>query len=168
MEKIIFDTDIGGDCDDAGALALLNTLCEKGECEMLAVTCCYATPYLAGCVDAINRHYGRSVPVGILRDRFVPRDKTDGYNGYDRGVAEKFCENIPDWRKVPDSVRLIRSVLASDEEGGVTIAATGPCTTLARLLMSAGDDISPLTGRELIESKAPIAELRPLFRSRYK
>ena len=35
--KIIFDTDIGGDCDDAGALALIHRLCDKGEAELLAV-----------------------------------------------------------------------------------------------------------------------------------
>lgn len=39
--KIIFDTDIGGDCDDAGALALLHRLCDMGEAELLAVTHCY-------------------------------------------------------------------------------------------------------------------------------
>ena len=36
--KIIFDTDIGGDCDDAGTLAMLHRLCDKGEAELLAVT----------------------------------------------------------------------------------------------------------------------------------
>ena len=46
--KIIFDTDIGWDCDDAGTLAMLHRLCDKGEAELLAVTHCFATPYLAG------------------------------------------------------------------------------------------------------------------------
>jgi inosine-uridine nucleoside N-ribohydrolase len=152
-KKIIFDTDIGGDCDDAGALALLHGLCEQGEAELLAVTGCYATPYLAGCIDAINTHYGRQVPVGILHDRFTPRDVTDGYNGYDKSVAEHFPNRFPDWRKVPDSVRVIREILAGEEDGAVTLAATGPLTTLARLVMSGADDLSPLTGRELIEKK---------------
>ncbi len=152
-KKILFDTDIGGDCDDAGALALLHGLCEGGEAELLAVTGCYATPYLAGCIDAINTHYGRQVPVGILHDRFNPRDVTDGYNGYDKSVAEHFPNRFPDWRKVPDSVRVIREILAGEEDGTVTLAATGPLTTLARLVTSGSDDLSPLTGRELIEKK---------------
>ena len=59
--KIVFDTDIGGDCDDAGTLAMLHRLCDKGEAELLAVTHCYASPYVAGCIDAINKFYGRSV-----------------------------------------------------------------------------------------------------------
>jgi hypothetical protein len=32
--KIIFDTDMHTDCDDAGALAILHTLADKGECEI--------------------------------------------------------------------------------------------------------------------------------------
>ncbi len=152
-EKIIFDTDIGGDCDDAGALALLHGLCDAGEAELLAVTGCYATPYLAGCIDAINTHYGRRLPVGILHDRFVPRDITDGYNGYDRSVAEHFPHHYPDWREVPDSVALIRSLLARSADGEVTLAATGPLTTLARLVESGPDDSSDLGGADLILRK---------------
>ena len=151
--KIIFDTDIGGDCDDAGALALLHSLCEKGEAELLAVTGCYATPYLAGGIDAINTHYGRRVPVGILHDRFDPRDRTEGYNGYDKSVAEHFPHSFPDWRQVPDSVRLIRQKLEEAADGEITLVATGPLTTLGRLVLSGPDEVSPLSGKELIEKK---------------
>ena len=35
--KIIFDTDMAGDCDDAGALAVLNALADRGEAEILAL-----------------------------------------------------------------------------------------------------------------------------------
>ena len=153
IKKIVYDTDIGGDCDDAGALALLHGLCEAGEAELLAVTGCYATPYLAGCIDAIDTHYGRQVPVGILHDRFDPRDVTDGYNGYDKSVAEHFPHRFPDWRAVPDSVALIRRILSEAEDGEVTLVATGSLTTLSRLVTSGADEISPLSGRELIEKK---------------
>ena len=36
--RIIYDTDLGGDCDDAGTLAMLHRLCDLGEAELLAVT----------------------------------------------------------------------------------------------------------------------------------
>ncbi|MEP1642867.1 MAG: nucleoside hydrolase, partial [Rhodopirellula bahusiensis] len=35
--KLILDTDMSGDCDDAGALPLLHALADRGECEILAV-----------------------------------------------------------------------------------------------------------------------------------
>ena len=34
--RLILDTDMSGDCDDAGALALLHALADRGECELLA------------------------------------------------------------------------------------------------------------------------------------
>ena len=114
------------------------------------MTGCYATPYLAGCIDAINTHYGRRVPVGILHERFDPRDKTEGYNGYDRSVAEHFPHSFPDWRQVPDSVKLIRQILCGAADGEITLVATGPLTTLGRLVTSGPDEVSPLSGKELI------------------
>ncbi len=33
QQKIIFDTDMGSDCDDAGALAVLHKLADKEEVE---------------------------------------------------------------------------------------------------------------------------------------
>ncbi len=33
---VILDTDIGSDCDDAGALAVLHALADRGEVEILA------------------------------------------------------------------------------------------------------------------------------------
>ena len=35
---ILLDTDIGCDCDDAGAMAVLHALADMGETEILAVT----------------------------------------------------------------------------------------------------------------------------------
>ena len=83
--KIIFDTDIGNDCDDAGTLAMLHHLCDKGEAELLAVTHCYSNPYFAGCIDAINRYFGREVPVGI--NYATPRATWGCY-------AEPLCETF--------------------------------------------------------------------------
>ena len=36
--KLIFDTDIGNDCDDVLALGMIHSLQSRGECELLAVT----------------------------------------------------------------------------------------------------------------------------------
>lgn len=158
--RILFDTDIGGDCDDAGALALIHRLCDKGEAELLAVTHCYNGPYYAGCIDAINRFYGRSVPVGVNFDRPVVENP--------RGVyAAALCEQCPN--RFPadnhdtveglaalqptDTLRLMRQVLAAAEDHSVTLVVTGALTSMARLVRSGADDISPLTGVELIKTK---------------
>ncbi len=52
--SVIFDTDIGGDCDDAGALALLHRLCDLDEAELLTFTHCCSDHFKAGCISAIR------------------------------------------------------------------------------------------------------------------
>ena len=89
-KKIIFDTDIGGDCDDAGALALLHRLCDLGEAELLATTHCFSSPYVAGCLDAINTYYGRQASVGINHAAYVE----DG-GKYAKALCEAFPNRYP-------------------------------------------------------------------------
>ncbi|MBQ5761828.1 MAG: nucleoside hydrolase [Clostridia bacterium] len=152
---IIFDTDIGGDCDDAGALALCHALCDLDEASLLAVTCCYATPYVAGCVDAINKYYGRSVPVGVNYDReYLSEIKyCDGYFGYDRPICELFPNDYKVYAGIPDSLEVLRKTLADSEDDSVTLVATGYLSSFAKLILSDADEFSPLSGRELIAKK---------------
>lgn len=148
--KIIFDTDIGGDCDDAGALCLLHRLCDKGEAELLAVTHCFDSPYLAGCIDSINTYFNRKVPIGINHGAFW----------YGEGVyAKQLCENFPndypaaDYSKVPDTLTVLRRALANEADGSVTLVVTGALTSMEKLYNSPADDICALSGKELIKKK---------------
>ena len=153
--KIIFDTDIGGDCDDAGALALLHRLCDKGEAELLAVTHCFNSPYYAGCIDAINTFYGRRVPVGINYEFNVGNNP--------RGVyAAELCEKCkngypPSSHQTADgpedTLGLLRKTLAEAEDGSVTLVVVGTLHSMARLITSEADDISDLSGKELVKKK---------------
>src|ERR1022692_1199780 len=62
---VIFDTDMGNDIDDALALAMLHTLTDRGECELIGVTLTNANPAAVAYVRMINRFYGRGdLPVG--------------------------------------------------------------------------------------------------------
>ncbi len=63
--RILFDTDLQTDCDDAGALAILHALADAGEAEILGLVVSSGDPWAAGCADAINTWYGRpDLPVG--------------------------------------------------------------------------------------------------------
>ena len=69
--QVIFDTDMAGDCDDAGALAVLHALADLGEAQILAVVTnrkCTAG-VSGGACDAINTFYGRpDIPIGTDKD----------------------------------------------------------------------------------------------------
>ncbi|MEE2676138.1 MAG: nucleoside hydrolase, partial [Planctomycetota bacterium] len=67
--KLIFDTDMGNDIDDAMALAMIHSLVSRGECELLAVTVTKDHPQSAAFVDLINTFYGRpDIPIGVVKD----------------------------------------------------------------------------------------------------
>src|SRR5215210_7685327 len=57
--KILFDTDMMTDCDDAGAMAVLHALADKGECEILATVVSSKDIQSVATVDVINTFYGR-------------------------------------------------------------------------------------------------------------
>lgn len=65
MKKIIFDTDIGGDCDDVMALDVLLSAHKCGECELLGVTYCEKSRNAPACIYAICRQHGfADIPIG--------------------------------------------------------------------------------------------------------
>lgn len=153
--KIIFDTDMGSDCDDVGALALLNVYADSGEAEILG--CIYSSgkvPFGVGVIDAINTYYGRpDILVGATyRDEIGdPKDKM---------TAEKlardttaFQNNIIHNEDAAEQTRLSRKLLASQEDESVTYITVGHTKGLYDLIISEPDDISPLSGMELVKQK---------------
>ena len=66
---IIFDTDMGNDCDDALALGVIHALESRGECKLLAVTITKDHELAAPYVDCVNTFYGRGdIPIGVCRN----------------------------------------------------------------------------------------------------
>ena len=153
--KIILDTDMGSDCDDAGALALLHRYADLGMAEIIG--CIYSSgkvPYGAGIIEAINIYYGRGdIPVGAYYGDEVgdPVDKMTAGKLVRDTVA--FGNTIIYNTDTKEQTRLNRRLLASHENHSITYITIGHTKGLYELLVSEPDDISPLSGYELIEKK---------------
>ncbi len=66
---LIFDTDIGGDIDDALALAVIHAFESRAECQLLAVTISRNNPWAAPVTDVLNSFYRRAgIPIGVVRE----------------------------------------------------------------------------------------------------
>ncbi len=64
--RIIYDTDMGNDIDDALALGVIHALQSREECTLLAVTVSKDNFYAAAFSDLVNHFYGRpEIPVGL-------------------------------------------------------------------------------------------------------
>lgn len=146
-KKIIFDTDLGGDCDDVGAAAVLCNLAKNGEARILCATYCIGNPWGGWFLKYELGFFGYpDVPVGVLKDEGFMWEPN--YAKYSRPYVERMHIATPE---MDDAVRVLRRTLA--DNGGVrdiTLVAVGPLRNIANLLASEADDISPLSGRELI------------------
>ncbi|MBE6548463.1 MAG: hypothetical protein E7667_06290 [Ruminococcaceae bacterium] len=164
MKKIIFDTDIGGDCDDTGALAIIHQGVNAGLCELLCVSVSTADPWAPACADAINRYYGHNVPIGqtdIAPAGDVTMEMILGGYGYGKHTAETFgSDYLPGGTKKPENaVRLLRKTLAENTGDKITLMVIGSCINFGRLLESEGDDISDKTGLELVREQVDFVSL---------
>jgi inosine-uridine nucleoside N-ribohydrolase len=150
--KIILDTDIGPDCDDAGAIAVLHTLATQGAAEILGIAHCTSNPWGAGCVDALNVFYGRpNIPVSTLkREGFLDDEQHTRYN---KIIATEYPNRYGGLTAAPNAVDMYRRLLSAEPDGSVVIVAIGPLPNLSDLLLSEPDRYSQLNGIELVAAK---------------
>ena len=131
--RLIFDTDICGDCDDVLALGMIHALESRGVCKLLAVTVS-ADHKLAGpFVDAVNTFYGRgNVPVGVVaKGGVVAESKYLSLAEKRDGDAFRFPHKLLSGTDAPDAVALLRKTLAAQPDGSVVVAQVGFFTNLA-------------------------------------
>lgn len=153
--SIVFDTDIGNDVDDVLALGMIHALQTRGECRLLAITVTKDHALAAPFTDAVNTFYGRGdVPIGVVR-KGPTRDQ-----GRFLALAEqkdsdalRYPHDLRSGADAPEATTLLRRLLAAQPDASVVIAQVGFSSNLARLLDTAGDEHSPLSGRDLVKAK---------------
>jgi lysophospholipase L1-like esterase len=149
----ILDTDMSGDCDDAGALALLLSFTNQKECNLIACVvngrdvdlCSGAT------VHAICAYYGHpDMPIGANHgEPWLHPTKSH----YTLKTRERFAKEFPTDDKLPAGVTVYRKALAGAADGTVVIVSVGFMESILGLLESKPDEISELSGLELIQKK---------------
>ncbi len=141
--RLIFDTDMGNDVDDALALAMIHSFQSRGEAKLLAVTITKDNQYAAPFVDVVNTFYGRGeIPIGVVRNGKTPEDSP-----LIRVPAERrnpdgsyvYPHRLTDGANAPDAVTVLRHALEKEPDGSVVIVMVGFSTNLARLLAADPD-----------------------------
>ncbi len=148
MRRFILGTDWWTDCDDAVAMRLLTSAHKKREIELIGVS-----------IDACMEYSVRSLDGFLTSDRLldipigIDHAATDftGPARYQPRLSQ-YASRYKSNDDAEDSLRLYRRLL-SQSEGKVEIIEIGFDHVLAALLESEGDDISPLSGLELVREK---------------
>lgn len=148
---VIFDTDMGPDYDDVGALAVLHALADKGEADILATIASTKYEGVAAVLNVLNTYFNKpDIPVGVPKgDALKLRD----FQHWTDTLIAKYPHKIKINHEAPGAVDLYRKILARQPDKSVTIVTVGFLTNIANLLRSTPDEYSPLSGKELVNAK---------------
>ncbi len=157
---LIFDTDIGNDVDDVLALGVIHALESRGQCKLLAVTITKDNALAAQFVSAVNTFYGRpEVPIGLVHNGVTKEDGRFLKLARTRDGDQLRYPHSSTGDHPQEATRLLRQVLADARDQSVVIVQVGFSTNVARLLASPADDISDLSGVELVRKKVKLLSL---------
>lgn len=152
--NLILDTDLGPDYDDVGAMAVMHALADSGQVNILAVLSSNHDERVVPCIEVINNFFNRpDIPVGA--------PKSEGGVSLTSGHKKKWTDVLTDsyphqtakTSDAPDAVKVYRRLLSAQPDNSVVICTVGFFTNLRDLLLSAGDEYSPLSGKELVARK---------------
>ncbi|HUX96962.1 MAG TPA: nucleoside hydrolase [Bacteroidales bacterium] len=149
--RIIFDTDLGSDYDDVGALAFLHAMADSGKAVILATMASNKYELTVPSIDVINTYFNKpEIPIGSPKSAGV--DDRTFYSWTDSIVAQ-YPHIIKSNSDAPDAVEIYRKILSEQPDGAVTVITVGFLTNLYNLLRSQPDNISELPGTDLVRKK---------------
>jgi inosine-uridine nucleoside N-ribohydrolase len=151
IKSVIFDTDMGPDYDDVGAITLLHAFADSGKVNILATIASTKYEGVAAVLNVLNTWFKKpAIPIGVPKGNAVTQK--DWQHWTDTLIA-KYPHAIKSNHEVSDAVELYRKILALQHDNSVTIITVGFLTNISNLLQSIPDHYSPLTGKDLVNKK---------------
>lgn len=156
MEPLFFlDTDIGPDCDDMAALAILLSLCEEGKGRLLGVTHCTGSPYGLAAIDCVQKRFGLQLPLGTCKDAsFLSAAQ---YLSYTPHLYHQFPHDYPLKKAQPEAAEVFAAALENVSEKSVTLITIGPLNNLSLFLSH------PIAGKRMREKVKHIVAMGGAF-----
>ena len=148
---VIFDSDMGPDYDDVGAIALLHAFADSGYIKILATVASTKYEGVAAVFNVLNTYFKRpDLLIGVPGSKAL--DLRDSQHWTD-SLLLNYPHKIKRNDEVLNATEVYRKSLASQPDKSVTIITVGFLTNLADLLQSNPDRYSKLNGKELVKKK---------------
>lgn len=148
---LIFDSDMGPDYDDVGAITLLHAFADSGYVSILATVASTKYEGVAAIFNVFNTYFKRpGIIIGVPKGKAL--ELKDSQHWTDT-LLLKYPHNIKKNEEVPGATEVYRKVLALQQDKSVTIVTVGFLTNLSALLQSPPDKYSRLDGKELVKQK---------------
>lgn len=151
---LILDTDLGPDYDDVGAVALMHALADSGQVNVLATLSSNKDERVIPCIEVLNTYFKRpNLPVGAPKSEGGVSMTSNHKIKWTEALPAHYSHHTRQTSDAPDAVKVYRQVLSRQPDSSVVICTIGFFTNLKDLLLSEGDEYSPLTGKELVARK---------------
>jgi hypothetical protein len=149
--RVIFDTDMGPDYDDVGAIALLHAFADSGKATILATMASNKYEGVAAVLSLFNTYFRRpEIPIGVPKGNAVSQRDSQHWTD---SILARYPHAVVRNEQAEDAVTLYRKVLARQPDRSVVIITVGFLTNLRGLLESGADAYSGLSGMELVRKK---------------
>ena len=122
-KAVIFDSDMGPDYDDVGAIAMLHAFADSGYIRILATVASTKYKGVASVFNVLNTYFNRpDMPIGVPKNNGL--ELKDWQHWTDTLLA-KYPHHIKSNNDVPEATALYRKLLASQPDKSVTIITVG-------------------------------------------
>jgi inosine-uridine nucleoside N-ribohydrolase len=150
-QPAIFDSDMGPDYDDVGAITLLHAFADQGDINILGTMASTRYEGVAAVFNVFNTYFNHpGIPIGIPKKNGL---YLKDFQHWTDSLLIRYPHTIKANNEVPDATELYRKLLASQKNGSVIIITVGFLTNLSNLLQSQPDQYSRLNGVELVRKK---------------
>ena len=162
--KLIFETDMGNDIDDALALDMIYKYVEADKVDLLGVMSNKNSPFSAEFIDVMDTWYGHAgIPIGIVKNGTDSEGDAINY-------AQKVCEleedgqplfkrTLTNHESLSAAPLLYREILSQQPDSSVVIVSVGFSTNIAQLLDTQADKYSSLNGKDLVAKKVKMLSI---------
>jgi inosine-uridine nucleoside N-ribohydrolase len=148
---VIFDSDMGPDYDDVGAIALLHAFADSGYINILATVASTKYEGVGAVFNVLNTYFRRpDLLIGVPKLKAL--ELKDSQHWTDT-LLLNYPHKIKKNDEVLSAIEVYRKSLASQPDRSVIIITVGFLTNLADLIQSSPDKYSKLTGKELVRKK---------------
>ena len=148
---VIFDTDMGPDYDDVGAITMLHAYADSGYINILATMASTRYDGVGAVLNVFNTYFNRpEIPIGIPKENGL---KLKDWQHWTDSIQLHYPHAVKNNNEVYEASELYRKLLSAQPDHSVTIITVGFFTNLANLLKTPPDQYSSLTGDQLVHLK---------------
>ena len=152
--NLILDTDLGPDYDDVGAMALMHALADSGQVNILAAVSSNKDEHVVPCIEVLNTYFNRpDIPVGAPKSEGGVSLTTWHKTKWTEELPARYPHKTAKTSDASDAVKVYRRILSTQPDSSVVVCTIGFFTNLKDLLLSGGDEYSPLSGCDLVAKK---------------